>query len=465
MEGKTMFGKNKGKKEPNPGKIGIGRFWAWGSREFSETANVLILLQITYYCVNTLHLDPLILATLMAVSKLVDGVTDVFAGYIVDKTHSRLGKGRPYELCVIGTWVCTYLMFAASPEWADITKYIWVLSMYILVCAVFNTLLNAGENVYMVRSFNGKQIVRLNSYIGIVSSVAGLVVNIFLPQLISRYQNEIGGWQKIVMFIGIPLGIIAFMRFIFIRETYNLDHVETEKGEGVKLKDVFAVMRNNGYMWILVISIFVSQLGSQLGLGSFYFESVLGDIGLSSFVSFIAILALPAVFIFPRLISKWNVKTVVIFGTISCIFGDIICFVSNTNLILYMVGYLFIGLGALPGTYLIRLMSYDCAAYNEWKGMPRMDGTIGAIQGFAKRVGSAASAWVGGLMLSLIGYSGAAAASASTLLGLRVCTTLFPAVISVLGIVILCFYKLDEKMPQINADNEKKRAAAVQKEA
>lgn len=81
----------------------------------------------------------------MAASKLVDGVTDVFAGYIVDKTHSKLGKGRPYELCIIGTWVCTYLMFAASPEWADMTKYIWVVSMYIMVCAVFNTLLNAGK--------------------------------------------------------------------------------------------------------------------------------------------------------------------------------------------------------------------------------------------------------------------------------------------------------------------------------
>lgn len=456
-----MFGKTKEAKAPNPGKIGVGKFWAWGSREFSETANVLLLMQITYYCVNTLHLNPLIMATLMAVSKIIDAVTDVLAGYAVDRTNTRWGKGRPYELCIIGTWVCTYLMFSASPEWGDTIKYVWVMFMYTMVNAIFNTLLNAGENVYMIRSFNDQQVIRLNSYIGLISSFAGMIVNMILPQLISKYQYELGGWQMITLCIGIPLGLIAFMRFIFIKEVYQLDHVEKEKGESIKLKDVITVLRNNGYVWILVAFTFVGMLGSQLGLGSFYFEAILGDIGKQTFVSMISIIALPMVFFFPKMIKKWNVKTVVIIGSVASIIGSVICFISNTSLTLYMVGYLFIGIGALPGTYLLRLMAYDCAAYNEWKGMPRMDGSIGAIQGFAKRVGSAFSAWIGGLMLTLIGFKSTATATAGTLMGLRVCTTLFPAVMTLLGIVIICCYKLDEKMPQIKEENEKIRAAAL----
>ncbi len=457
-----MFGKKKEQKAPNLGKIGVGRFWAWSSREFSETANVLILLYISYYCVNTLFLNPLIITTLLAVSKLVDAVTDVLAGYIVDKTHTKLGKGRPYELCIIGTWVCTYLMFSASPQWADVTKYIWVMAMYTMVNAVFNTFLNAGENVYMIRSFNDQQVVKINSYIGIISSFAGLVVNIVLPQLISHYQSEVGGWQKIVLFIGAPLGIIAFMRFFFIKETRNLDHVEQERGESAKLRDAIEVLRKNKYVWILVAFIFVGQLGSQLGLASFYYQEVLGDIGQASFVSMLTIFGLPLVFLFPKLIDKWNVKTVVISGSVFSIIGSVICFLSNTSLAAFMFGYFFIGIGALPGTYLIRLMAYDCAAYNEWKGMPRMDGSIGAIQGFAKRVGAAISAWIGGLMLTLIGYDAQTTISSGTIMGLRVCNTLFPAVMTVLGIVIICCYKLDDKMPQIKADNEKARTKAME---
>lgn len=455
-----MFGKAKEAKAPNPGKIGVGKFWAWGSREFSETANVLILLQITYYCVNTLHLNPLIIGTLLAASKVVDAITDMLAGYVVDRTKSRWGKGRPYEFCIIGTWVCTYLLFSTPDAWSNAVKYVWVTAMYIMVTSIFNTFLNAGENVYMIRSFNDKQVVRLNSYGGIISSVAGLVVNMILPQLISKYQNVAGGWGTIILCIGIPLGIIAFMRFIFIKEIYNLDHVEKERGENIRLKDVSTVMHGNHHLWILVAFIFVGQIGSQLGLGSFYFESVLGDIGKLTFVSMIAILALPLVFFFPKMISKWNVKTVVIIGSVSSIIGSVICFISNTSLTVYMIGYLFIGIGAMPGTYLIRLMAYDCAAFNEWKGIPRMDGTIGAIQGFAKRIGAALSAWVGTLMLTLIGYESAAAITAPTLMGLRICTNLFPALMSVVGIIILRFYTLDKQMPQIIEDNKKAREAA-----
>ena len=457
-----MFGKAKEPKPVNEGKIGAGRFWAWGSREFSETANVLLLLQISYYCVNTLELNALIVTSLMAVSKVIDAITDVIAGYVVDRTHTPLGKGRPYEVCIIGTWVCTYLMFNCSPQWSEVAKYAWVLSMYILVTAVFNTFLNADENVYMIRAFNDKQVVRISSYGGIISSAAGVVVNIVLPQLISKYQYVTGGWGRIALYLGIPLGIIAFMRFIFIKETINVDHREKESGEKVTAKDMGTVLRNNKYMWVLVLFIFVGQLGSQLGLGSFYFEAVLGDIGLGSFVSMISILALPLVFFFPKMIGKWDAKTVVIFGSISSIIGAVICFISNTNLVLYMIGYLFIGIGALPGTYLVRLMAYDCAAYNEWKGLPRMDGTIGALQGFAKRIGAAMSSWLGGLMLTLIGYQTAATASASTIMGLRICNTLFTALLTALGIVILQFYTLDKQMPQIKADNEKVRAAAAE---
>ncbi len=452
-----MSEKTKAPKPFNEGKIGIGRFWAWGSREFSETANVLILLQITYYCVNTLHLNPLILGTLLAASKVVDAVTDMVAGYIVDRTRSRFGKGRPYEFCVIGTWVCTYLLFSTSPDWSDAVKYVWIIIMYILVTSIFNTFLNAGENVYMIRSFNDKQVVRINSYGGIISSVAGLVTNMVLPQLISKYQNAAGGWGRIILLMGIPLGMIAFLRFFFIKEIYNLDHVEAKRGENVKLNDVLTVMRGNRHVWILVAFIFVGNLGTQLGLGSFYFESILGDIGKQTFVSMITILALPLVFFFPKMISKWDVKTVVIIGSVLSAAGSVICFLSNTSLALYMVGFLFIGAGSLPGTYLIRLMAYDCAAYNEWKGMPRMDGTIGAIQGFAKRIGAALSAWVGSLMLVLIGFESSATAGASTLMGLRICTTLFPALMTIFGILILRFYTLDKQMAQINEDNKKAR--------
>ena len=93
-----------------------------------------------------------------------------------------------------------------------------------------------------------------------------------------------------------------------------------------------------------------------------------------------------------------------------------------------------------------------------------MEGTIGAVQGFAKRVGAAVSTAIGGLMLVIIGYN-ADAVTSSAIMGLRVCNCLFPALISVINIVVLLFYTLDAKMPEINAENARERERILAEEA
>ena len=42
--------------------------------------------------------NPGIVGTLIAVSNLLDGVTDIFFGSLIDKTHSKMGKARPWTV-------------------------------------------------------------------------------------------------------------------------------------------------------------------------------------------------------------------------------------------------------------------------------------------------------------------------------------------------------------------------------
>ena len=439
------------KREKNPNRIGVGKFWAWGSREISETCNVLMMGFILMYATNTLKLNPAIVGVLLAVTKVIDALTDIIAGYIVDKTHTKWGKGRPYELCIIGVWVCTYLMYSCPPSISEVMKYIWVIAMYTMVNAIFMTFLNAGETVYMIRAFREEQVVRVSSFVGFINSAAGFVFNIITPQFI-------------VLCVGIPTMIISLMRFIFIKEKYDRDIiVKTEK---IHIKDAIRVLTKNRYVWVIIIITFTGALATSLGLGTFYFEEILGGIQNQSLTSVVTILALPMVFVFPKLVSKIKLRNIMMVGAIVSTIGSLICFFANTSLAGYMVGWLFVGLGSLPSTYLTRLMIFDCASYNEWKMMPRMEGTIGAVQGFAKRVGAAVSTAIGGLMLVVIGYN-ADAVTTSAIMGLRVCNTLFPALISVINIVVLMFYTLDAKMPEINEKNalERERILAAEAEA
>lgn len=90
----------KAKKVREPGSYAGWMVPVWATRGAALSVNVVVLMQITYYCTNALGLSPGIVGTVLLLSKLFDGVTDLVAGVIVDKTHTKLGKARPYELCM-----------------------------------------------------------------------------------------------------------------------------------------------------------------------------------------------------------------------------------------------------------------------------------------------------------------------------------------------------------------------------
>ena len=77
------------KKEKN-GKVGVLKFWTWNFRTMSAGIQAVLIGYIVFYCTDVLELNAALVATLLMASKIFDGVTDVLAGYLVDKTHTNL---------------------------------------------------------------------------------------------------------------------------------------------------------------------------------------------------------------------------------------------------------------------------------------------------------------------------------------------------------------------------------------
>ena len=50
------------------------------------------------YLTDSVGLAAGVVGTLIAVSKLFDGFTDIFFGSMIDKTHSKMGKAKPWML-------------------------------------------------------------------------------------------------------------------------------------------------------------------------------------------------------------------------------------------------------------------------------------------------------------------------------------------------------------------------------
>ena len=86
----------------------------YGSGDFAGNVVYAFLSSfVMLYLTNTVGLNPGIIGTLIMVSKLFDGISDMFFGTMIDKTKSRLGKARPWMLyAYIGCAVTLVANFA-----------------------------------------------------------------------------------------------------------------------------------------------------------------------------------------------------------------------------------------------------------------------------------------------------------------------------------------------------------------
>ena len=128
-------------KVKDPNKLGFGRLMAFKSSDIvAAWINLIMLNYLSIYASDTLGVNLLTVSTLLLASKAVDAVTDMVAGVIVDNTHTKFGKGRPYELSIIGMTICTILLFAGNPAWSNVVKCAWIFCMYTLTFSIFATL-------------------------------------------------------------------------------------------------------------------------------------------------------------------------------------------------------------------------------------------------------------------------------------------------------------------------------------
>ena len=64
---------------------------------------------VMIYLTDTVGLNSGVIGTLIMVSKLLDGVSDVFFGSMIDKTKSKMGKARPWMF--YGFFGCALTLF------------------------------------------------------------------------------------------------------------------------------------------------------------------------------------------------------------------------------------------------------------------------------------------------------------------------------------------------------------------
>jgi Na+/melibiose symporter-like transporter len=171
---------------------------------------------------------------------------------------------------------------------------------------------------------------------------------------------------------------------------------------------------------------------------------------------------LASMFFFPKLIKRFSVVTMLSLGAVIGVAGYGLNFFAGSNMILLGAGLILFGFANLPFAYLGGVLYMDCAAYNEWKGNRRLEGTMGAVVGFTVKLGGGVGTAMLGLLLGAAGYNGALEVQPSSAIWMiRLLYSLIPALIYALMFIVIRFYTLEKLRPRIEKENAERRDQAA----
>lgn len=178
-----------------------------------------------------------------------------------------------------------------------------------------------------------------------------------------------------------------------------------------------------------------------------------------SLIGMLGLLTPFVLILFPIAVRKIGGMNFVRIGLVTAIIGNVIKYFAGTNIPMLLAGSL---IAAIPGASALMMIGsifvIQCMDYGEWKTGIRVEGMVNSVYGFATKVGSGLASGLLGLLMALAGFVGGAAkqvSSANTAIVWGY--SLIPALLCVIMMVILHFYKLEKETGKIQAELEEKR--------
>lgn len=425
----------------------------------------MITLYLMFFYTDVMGLSPVSVGVMFLVTRVVDGVTDVLMGILIDNTKSKYGKSRPYFLWgAIPFGVIAILTFYV-PDLGPQGKLIWAYATYMglsLMYTVVNIPLasilpsltsDAHERTVlattrMVFSFLGATI---------ISSVA-------MPMVDQLGDGDKAHGYFVTMSIW---AVVATLLFLFTFK--NVEEKVLVHQEKMGIVTAFKALKGNTPWFVFTLNIVVmwGAVFFQGGALIYYITYNLGKpelvgliAGIGAFVPMIGTLSTP---FFSKRMKKINVfmiaSTIVLAGTVMMLLVG----ASTPGLI---AGAIILGLGMGLRTSIYFSMQADPIDFGEWKSGVNAAGLLSAVNGFIGKIAFAVAGAAAGYLLSAGGYVPDQQQTPEALEAIKMCYFIIPIGLIMLSMLIMkTMYKLDYIFPQIRAELDARNATKATKSA
>ena len=397
--------------------------------------------------------------TIMMISRVFDGISDIIMGVIVDRTHSRFGKARPWILRMcIPFAISGILMFSVPASWSSTPKLVYVFITYNLVSTVIYTAINvpySALNALMTQDSYERSV--LSIFRNLLATAGTLTINTFTLPLVEYFGNNASAWTKTFVVFGF-VSIAAFLcTFFGTKERVRANEAGEQKvEENVPFVTGIKALFQNKY-WIMMtgmLALFFLMYSVNGGATVYYAKDILGDKNLVSTINGIFnIVQILGMFFIAMLVKKFGKRNVFSLGLILDIIGMLVLNFSGGSMPVIVVSSVIRGIGNACGGATMWAMVSDTIDYGEWKTGYRTEGLVNSACSFGYKIGNGIGSALLGVILEVGGYVGnAAAQTASALTSIRICFVWIPIAVYACGLIIMKFYHLDKEFDGILAD-------------
>lgn len=378
--------------------------------------NAVLATYLNVYYTDVLKLTTvwggMFLVVFPLVSKILDAVTNVIMGYIIDRTKSKQGKARPWLLLSAPLLLITGLLLFLVPSSNQTLQVIWVMISYNLFYSFAYTIYNMSHNLMVPLSTRNTMQRGGLSVFNQISTImmSGILVALVFPMAIMPMLGVDKSLWIIVM--GILSGIalpLTLLEYYFTKERVT-EELAGQEEKKIPFLTQLKIVLTDKYMIVMFVYFLIYMFASSLkNLGLVYYcNYVLGTYNDGITQTLVSVIGgIPmgiGIFAVWPLAKKFGKRNVTLIGFLLYALGSAICWMMPSNLYIVLVGQFIKNIGGLPCAYVFMALFADGLDHLEWKSGIRCDGTAMSIYNIiAVALGGVATS-VFNAMLSGAGY-------------------------------------------------------------
>ena len=354
--------------------------------------NAVLATYLNVYYTDVLNLTPLwggvFLTVFPIVSKIIDAVTNIVMGQVIDRTRTKEGKARPWLLLSAILVPVTGILLFTVPESSDTVKALWVMISYNLFYSFAYTIFNMSHNLMVPLSTrNGTDRGGLSVFNQITTiMMSGILVALVFPMVIMPMIGvDKSKWITLMSILAIVALPLTLLEYFFTKERVTEEAAEAGEKEDIPFSKQFKLLFTDKYMILMYVYFFIYTVGTTLkNLGLVYYcNYVLGTYNDGITQMLVSVIGgIPmgiGIFAVWPLAKRFGKRNVTMVGFLLYALGSLLCWIFSTNMVMVLIGQFIKNIGGLPCAYVFMALFADCLDHLEWKTDLRMDGAAMSV--------------------------------------------------------------------------------------